>query len=103
MHLHSAHRSWWSGFGSGTEKESTFAPLLNATVFQLMSWFYDGSNMKSLVELDSLVQGVLLADNFNEKCVESFSAAYELGRLDRYMDNPGFHSGDGWKESMVKI
>lgn len=100
-----ACRNWWSGFGSNIQypKENFFAPFLNPTIFRLMNWFYGGSNMKSLAELDSLVQGVLLADDFDQKHLEGFCATRELDRLDKYMDGPGLHSGDGWKESTVKI
>ncbi|KAF9455696.1 hypothetical protein BDZ94DRAFT_1277580, partial [Collybia nuda] len=101
----SACRTWWSGFGSEVQdtKEKYFAPFLNTTVFRLMNWFYNGSNMKSLAELDSLVQGVLLAEDFDKKHLEGFSAARELGRLNKYMDNPGLHPEDGWKESTVRL
>jgi hypothetical protein len=99
------HQGWWSGFGSKLcgQKEEFFAPFLNATVFRLMNWFYGGSNMKSLAELDSLVQGVLLADDFNVEHLKGFSTARELGQLDKYTNNPGLHAADGWKESTVRL
>ncbi|GLB45992.1 hypothetical protein LshimejAT787_5000020 [Lyophyllum shimeji] len=99
-------RPWYSGFGShiSVAKSHFFAPFLNATVFRLMSWFYSGSNMKSLAELDALVNDVILAEDFDPKDLEGFSAARELGRLDNHNSvNQTLHPDDGWKESSVKI
>jgi hypothetical protein len=47
-------RPWWSSFGSSLSNlnNSFFTPFLNATTFRLMKWFYNGSNLKSLGELD---------------------------------------------------
>lgn len=102
--MSSDRRKWWSGFGLGRQNPNDiFAPFLNATVFRLMNWFYGGSNMKSLAELDLLVKEVLLADDFDKKHLEGFSTARELGRLDKYMDTPDLHPQDGWKESSVKV
>jgi hypothetical protein len=55
-------RSWWSPLGSSLEgfQESFFMPFLNVSVFRLMTWFYGGSNLKSLGELDRLVHDVIL-------------------------------------------
>ena len=36
--------------------ENIYHPFLNATVYRLMSWFYSGSNQKSVAELDRLVK-----------------------------------------------
>lgn len=61
---------------------NTFAPFLNMTVFRLMSWFYGGSQMKSLAELDSLVNDVILQEDFDKAHLHGFSAARESARLD---------------------
>ena len=57
-----ANRPWWAKFGSSLQNAQNqyFAPFLNASVFHLMSWFYSGSNLKSLGELDRLVLDVIL-------------------------------------------
>ncbi|KAG1838715.1 hypothetical protein DFJ58DRAFT_845945 [Suillus subalutaceus] len=60
-------RPWWSGFGSSLQavKVNYFAPFLNVTTFLLMCWFYGGSNMKSLAELDRLINEVILVKEFH--------------------------------------
>ncbi|KAJ3551292.1 hypothetical protein NM688_g4788 [Phlebia brevispora] len=108
---------WWSVFGRTRQSlksavENVFAPFLNATTFQLMSWFYSGSSVKSLGELDRLVHDVLLADDFNVTHLHGFSAARESQRLDDWVDEDDdvrghnaapFSAGDGWHSSSVKI
>jgi hypothetical protein len=97
-------RGWQSVFGPLTNSASNFfAPFLNATVFRLMDWFYGGSNMKSVAELDRLVKEVLLAEDFNVADLKGFSAAKELNRLDEYSEGPKFSTKDGWIEASVKI
>ena len=65
---------WWSVFGSSLENLETnyFTPFLNASVFRLMKWFYSGSNLKSLGELDRLVNDLILADDFDKKDLSGF-------------------------------
>ncbi len=46
------------------QKDGFFVPFLNATVFRLMNWFYSGSSFKSIAELQSLVDDVILAPDF---------------------------------------
>ena len=60
---------WWSVFGSSFENLETkyFTPFLNASVFHSMKWFYSGSNLQSLGELDCLVNEVILANDFDKK------------------------------------
>lgn len=105
---------WWSVWGSKASvlsPKSFFAPFLNATVFRLMSWFYGGSNMKTLAELDALVNDVLLADDFKVSDLKGFSAAREAKRMDAgsttnssSCDHPQvFTTDNGWKESSVKL
>lgn len=42
----------------------SFAPFLNMSIFLLMSWFYNGSGVKSVAQLDQLVNEVLLKEDF---------------------------------------
>jgi hypothetical protein len=85
-----------------------FAPFLNVTTFLLMCWFYNGSPMKSLAELDRLVNEVILVEEFNKADLQGFRAAKELERLDMYHGDPedirsSFSTSDGWQETSVKI
>ena len=56
--------------------ENVFTPFLNATVFCLMAWFYSGSSMKSLTDLDRLIQEVLLQDDFSVKDLKKIGRAH---------------------------
>jgi hypothetical protein len=99
---------WRSVFGPCSSfmesaNKNLFAPFLNATVFRLMNWFYSGSNMKSVAELDKLVNDVILADDFDRAHLKEFSAMRELKRLDEHKRHIEFPSDDGWKETSVKI
>ena len=82
---------------------SLFSPFLNPSVFRLVNWFYNGSNMKSVEELDRLVNDVVLAEDFNPSDLRGFRAAKELNRLDSYRECPEFSPNDGWIEISVKI
>ena len=105
---------WWTGFGhqiphfsSQASQWNIFAPFLNATVFRLMNWFYSGSNMKSVAELQSLVDNVLLADNYYHTHLKNFSAKSELRHLDgeseKDLSSLPFTHKNIWKKSTVKI
>lgn len=83
---------------------NVFAPFLNASVFRLMSWFYSGSNLKSVADLDRLVKEVLLAEDFDTKHLKGFSAEKELHRLDDQSEGSSpFAKENGWHNSTVKI
>jgi hypothetical protein len=94
-------------FGSSLENLETsyFTPFLNASVFRLMKWFYSGSNLKSLGELDRLVNEVILADDFDKSDFSGFRAARESERLDNFSSDPRsrFSANDGWIETSIKI
>lgn len=95
-----------SRFGLPPLPSNPFAPFLNATIFRLINWFYSGSEMKSVAELDRLVKEVLLADDFDRLHLEKFSASRELDRLDKYEEHSPqdtFKVEDGWQETSVKI
>ena len=111
-----ATQRWWTGFGHKIPDlspqalcQNIFAPFLNATVFRLMNWFYSGSNMKSVAELQSLVDNVLLADDYDHTHLKNFSARSELRRLDSELGpqkdtgSLPFAHENGWKQSAVRI
>lgn len=97
---------WWKGIRTAEVAakkvaENVYHPFLNATICKLMGWYYNGSMMKSVAELDSLVKSVILDKDFDVKHLEGFSATRELHRLDA--DQSAFTVEDGWKESSVKL
>lgn len=101
---------WWAGFGQNAIRaatDSVFYPFLNATSFRLMHWFYSGSSMKSLAELDRLVSDVILAQDFNREDLRDFNATRESKRLDDLASGPslGDHlsTSDGWHHADVSI
>lgn len=103
-------RPWWAAFGHGTMQaanNSIFYPFLNATTFRLMDWFYSGSSMKSLGELDRLVTDVILAEDFDREDLCGFNAAREANRLDelpsKHPTKDQLSSTDGWHHANVKI
>ena len=72
-----------------------------------MNWFYSGSNMKSVSELQFLVNSVLLANYYDCEHLKNFSAGSEIWCLDI---EPGkgsslipFTNPNGWKQSTVQI
>lgn len=84
-------------------RENIFHPFQNATIFRLMNWFYNGSNTKTIAELNLLVKNVLLADDFNIDDLQNFSAIHELQRLDIPDETAVFSAEAGWKESSVNL
>ncbi|KAH9487419.1 hypothetical protein JR316_0001494 [Psilocybe cubensis] len=100
---------WWKAFGikamdaTSNRHAGLFTPFMNATVFRLVNWFYSGSNLKSAQELDRLVQEVLLADDFDTKHLENFSAKREFRRLDEIDPQLPISSTNSWKTSTVKL
>lgn len=104
-------KRWWTGFCRSIPDLSVgnsnfFAPFLNATVFRLMNWFYSGSSSKSIAELQSLVDDVILVPDFKVSDLRGFNAKRELRQLDGKTDtdsNHPFTNGNGWKQSSVYI
>nr|VWO95724.1 NAD-dependent histone deacetylase SIR2 [Ganoderma boninense] len=96
--------AWWAGFGHtaleaatrtgraaldstlDTTTHSVYYPFQSSTTFRLMHWFYTGSSMKSLAELDRLVNEVFLAEDFDREDLRNFSATTEAHRLDNAVD-----------------
>jgi hypothetical protein len=70
-----------------------------------MNWFYNGSNMKSLGELDRLVNDMILAVDFPTDNLHGFRAAHEAECPDKWKDDPSFSfsAEDGWIETSVNI
>ena len=104
---------WWTGLGLSKpnlslEKDSFLAPFLNAMVFCLMNWFYSGSPTKSIAELQSLVDNVILAPDFRVSDLDGFRVKQELHRLYGEMNSnistyTPFAHENGWKQSSVYI
>jgi len=70
-----------------------------------MKWFYSGSDLKSLGELDCLVNEVILANDFDKKDFSGFRAACESGHLDNFSSDlcSWFSTDDSWIEMSIKI
>ena len=72
-----------------------------------MNWFYSGSNMKTLAELDRLVQEVLLKPDFIREDLASFRAVRESQRMDVIKDkslaDSLFQASDGWYKVAINI
>jgi hypothetical protein len=104
---------WWTGLGLSKpdlslQKDNFFALFLNPTVFRLMNWFYSGSPTKSIAELQSLVDSVILAPDFRVSDLDGFSAKRELRRLDEGMNSnistsTPFAHENGWRQSSIYI
>jgi hypothetical protein len=82
--------SWWSSFGSSclssieNATDNYFAPFLNASIFLLMSWFYNGSSLKSFSDIDKLIHDVIRHEDFNASDFgATFSTAREAERMDK--------------------
>jgi len=104
-----------SSFDSSSPKSATtlnyFAPFLNASVFLLMSWYYNGSSIKSFRDIDKLVHNVIQHEDFKSSDFgNTFSSAREAERMDKEQssksgnsDTLPFSSKDGWIEGSVSI
>lgn len=60
--------------------------------------------MKSVAQLDALVNNVILADDFDVTHLQNFNVTHELKRLD--VDDPQsstFAKENGWKQASIKI
>ncbi|KIM56238.1 hypothetical protein SCLCIDRAFT_133111 [Scleroderma citrinum Foug A] len=84
---------------------SSFAPFLNATTWQLISWFYNSSPQKSLQDLDNLVHNVILADDFDREDLHEFGVRCETKWLDDAPRDPSspLFSSDGWHTVSIPI
>ncbi|KDQ29950.1 hypothetical protein PLEOSDRAFT_1074586 [Pleurotus ostreatus PC15] len=74
-----------------------------------MCWFHAGSTQKSNAELDTLVKGVLLRDDFNTQDLRGFSTKAKHTRLDNAVDSKLdpkerlFPLHSGWERRSVKL
>jgi hypothetical protein len=101
-----------SVLGSAVERlkkqtANIFEPFRNPSIFRLMSWFYRPSIVKSIGELNTLVNEVILAPDFDPEHLIGFDAAKENMRMDQYKpssDNPSpFSFDDTWMKSSVGL
>ncbi|THV05634.1 hypothetical protein K435DRAFT_816329 [Dendrothele bispora CBS 962.96] len=69
-----------------------------------MDWFYNSHETKSIVDLDTLVHSVLLADDYDRAHLAGFSAKKVLQSMDDY-GGPRFtlSAEDGWHEASVQV
>jgi len=68
-----------------------------------MNWFHAGSNLKSIAELDALVNNILLHEDFDTEHLKGFSAARENKHLDDEAKTLPGQPPSGWKVGSVKI
>lgn len=78
-------------------------PYENKTVEKLMTWYYSGSNTKSLQDLNVLTHNVILADDFNRDDLKGFNASKAMKALDNEAGNPRLPLKDGWKRSSIPL
>ena len=104
------NRSMWAPRGaldtsSQDNLEPYFSPFPNPSIFRLMCWFFSGSNLKSVGELDRLVTNVFLPDDFRREHFIGFRASREGERLDNQGREPQsrFSAEDGWIETTVNV
>jgi hypothetical protein len=97
---------------SATNAVTTFfVPFQNASIYRLMTWFYNSSNTKSISELNSLVHDVILAPDFKPDDFVGFSAIKEHAVMDSYRESPStvsdqpspFEFDDTWINGKVEI
>ena len=112
-----SNASWWSSFGSSeesVEKEAVnyFAPFLNPSTFLLMSWYYNGSSIKSYADVDKLVHNVIRHEDFKASdFTPTFSTGHEAERMDKNQvsmsssksESVPFRTEDGWIKGSVSI
>jgi Plavaka transposase len=85
-----------------------FAPFRNASVYRLMTWFYSSSNTKSMSELNSLVNDVILAPDFNPDDLVGFNASKQHQVMDSYQESSvevpsPFAFDDTWIKGTVEL
>ncbi|KAF8546009.1 hypothetical protein OG21DRAFT_1587857, partial [Imleria badia] len=80
-------------------------PFTNATIWQLLSWFYNSTTQKSLDDLNNLVHNVILADNFKSDNLHKFNARRETKQLDNPTSDTSrsFSTPDSWHTTSIPI
>ena len=115
----SSNSSWLSSFGSSSleavQNPDKFAPFLNHSTFLLMSWYYNGSSIKSYADVDKLIHNVVRHQEFKASDFgASFSTAREAERMDKNQQSKSsakseksgalpFKPEDGWIQTSVSI
>ena len=74
--------------------------FLNTTVALLVNWFYSGTSLKSLADIQSLIDTVILHEDFNPEDLQGVNINKEIKKLDAFESS---REGMGWKEGSVKI
>ena len=85
-----SNASWWSSFSSSSlesvEKVAPdyFAPFFNPSTFLLMSWYCNGSSIKSYADVDKLIHNVIRHEDLQASDFEpTFSTARQAQRMDK--------------------
>ena len=89
----------------GTSHQSAPWPWSNMSVWRMMAWLLTGNGEKSSGETNRLVDGVLLADDFDLKDLSGFNAETAMRKLDQaeaaLQSNPTSSvNWDGWKTNV---
>ncbi|KAJ7737500.1 hypothetical protein B0H16DRAFT_1325912 [Mycena metata] len=84
-------------------------PFKNSTIFGFMNWMWSGFIMKSIAEVQRLID-FIVSDDFKKEDLIGFNLKAETAKFDRTLgggvaDALGNASGvtDGWKETEVEI
>jgi hypothetical protein len=92
-----------------------FAPFFNPSTFLLMSWYYNGSSIKSYADVDKLIHNVIRHEDFKASDFgPTFSTAREAERMDKNQPSTSFTPSDnseslpfrpedGWIKGSVSI
>jgi hypothetical protein len=101
-----ADEAWWQNIITNVN-DSYFQPFKNPSSYLLMKWFYSGSNAKTLVELDWLVQEVLLKPDFDHAELVNFHTKRESQCIDVIKDkslaNSLFQAADRWYKINISL
>ena len=89
----------------GTSHQSAPWPWSNMSVWRMMAWLLTGNGEKSSGETNRLVDGVLLADDFDLKDLSGFNVETAMRKLDQaeaalQSDPTSSVNWDGWKTNV---
>jgi hypothetical protein len=86
-----------------SSNSASYFPFKNSTVLGMMNWMWTGSSMKSIAEVNKLVD-FLKSDDFKKDDITTFDIHSETTKLDNYLERPVPDApNDGWRESEVII
>ena len=77
-------------------------PFKNATHFLLTEWHFTGSNIKSALKTNQLLNSITLHNDFSITDAATYNLDCETKQVDNY-DESTCLTGNGWKEATVKI